>query len=63
MLADKAKAKHIPALIVTGYLSWLHERNPMLDINAYRVLRKPVTPQVLLRAIASTITKVDREKG
>jgi len=57
MLADKAKARRIPALIVTGYLSWLHERNPRIDINTYKVLRKPVTPQVLLRAIASTIAE------
>jgi DNA-binding response OmpR family regulator len=55
MLANKAKAKCIPVLIVTGYLSWLHERHPKLDINAYTVLRKPVTPQVLLGAITSTI--------
>jgi two-component system, NtrC family, response regulator HydG len=55
MLADKAKAKAIPALIVTGYLFWLHERNPKCDINAYSILRKPVTPQVLLGAITNTI--------
>src|ERR1700680_5020742 len=48
MLADKAKAKCIPALIVTGYLFWLHERDPKLDFNAYNILRKPVTPQVLI---------------
>jgi DNA-binding response OmpR family regulator len=55
MLADKAGAKCIPTLIVTGYLSWLHDRNPEHDINAYKVLRKPVTPQVLLRGITNTI--------
>jgi hypothetical protein len=46
--ADTAKAKRIPALFVTGYVRWLHERHPKLDLNAYNVLRKPVTPQVLL---------------
>jgi DNA-binding response OmpR family regulator len=55
LLADTAKAKRIPALIVTGYVGWLHERYPKLDINAYNVLRKPVTPQMLLGAITNTI--------
>jgi DNA-binding response OmpR family regulator len=55
MLADKAKAKCIPALIVTGQLFWLRERNPKPDIDAYMVLRKPVTPKVLLGAITNTI--------
>jgi two-component system, OmpR family, response regulator len=49
MLADKAKAKRVPAVIVT------QERNSKLDINAYMVLRKPVTPKVLLGAITNTI--------
>jgi DNA-binding response OmpR family regulator len=55
MLADKAKARCVPALIVTGQLFWLQERNPKPDINAYMVLRKPVTPKVLLGAITNTI--------
>jgi DNA-binding NtrC family response regulator len=55
MLAGKAQAKCIPVLIVTGYLPWLYERHPELDINAYMVLRKPVTPKVLLGAITNTI--------
>jgi DNA-binding response OmpR family regulator len=55
MLADKAKARCVLALIVTGYQSWLQERHPKLDINIYIVLRKPVTPKVLLGAITNTI--------
>ena len=54
-LADIAKARRIPALIVTGYRGWLHERHPQLDINAYKVLSKPVTPRVLLGAITKTM--------
>jgi DNA-binding NtrC family response regulator len=55
VLADTAKVRRIPALIVTGYVGWLHERYPKLDINAYNVLRKPVTPQMLLGTITNTI--------
>jgi CheY-like chemotaxis protein len=55
MLADIAKAKRIPALIVTGYVVWLLERHPKLDINAYKVLSKPITPQVLLAKVGSAI--------
>ena len=40
--------KLIVWIIVTGYRGWLHERHPQLDINAYKVLSKPVTPRVLL---------------
>jgi DNA-binding NtrC family response regulator len=53
MLADHANAKGVPTVIVTGYL----QSNPKLGTNAYTVLRKPVTPNVLLawvdRAISS----------
>jgi hypothetical protein len=56
MLADIAKAKRIPALIVTAYIGWLHERHPKLDINAYKVLSKPVTPRVLLAKVGSAIS-------
>jgi DNA-binding response OmpR family regulator len=55
MLADLAKAKRIPALIVTGYVVWLHELHPKLDINAYNVLCKPVTPRVLLAKVGGAI--------
>jgi CheY-like chemotaxis protein len=55
MLADIAKARRIPALIVTGYVVWLLERHPKLDINAYKVLHKPVTPQVLLAKVGGAI--------
>ena len=55
MLADIAKPRRIPALIVTGYVVWLLERHPKLDINAYKVLRKPVTPRVLLAKVGGAI--------
>jgi DNA-binding NtrC family response regulator len=55
MLADKAKAKGIPALIVTGYLPWLLDRNPKFDIRAYRVLQKPVRPSVLLAEVNNAL--------
>src|SRR5579864_7259112 len=55
MLAEIAKAKGIPALIVTGYVLWLHQRHPKLDINAYKVLSKPVTPLVLLAKVGGAI--------
>ena len=57
ILADHAKAKGVPAVIVTGYL----QSNPKLGVNAYTVLRKPVTPHVLLawvdRAISSDLAR------
>lgn len=54
-LADKAKAKGIPTVIVTGYLPWLCDRNPKLDVRAYRVLEKPVRPSVLLAEVKNAI--------
>jgi|SRR5580692_9328406 len=63
VLADIAKAKRIPALIVTGYRGWLHERHPQLDINAYKVLSKPVTPRVLLGAITKTMAASISERA
>jgi CheY-like chemotaxis protein len=49
MLADKAKAKGIPALIVTGYL--LDPHGSDFDFDAYTVLRKPITPRALLAEV------------
>jgi CheY-like chemotaxis protein len=54
-LADKAKSRGIPALIVTGYLPWLCDHNPKFDVSAYRVLQKPVRPSVLLAEVNNAI--------
>jgi two-component system, NtrC family, response regulator HydG len=54
-LADKAKTKGIPALIVTGYLPWLRDCNPKFDIRTYRVLQKPVRPSVLLAEVNNAL--------
>jgi two-component system, NtrC family, response regulator HydG len=51
MLADKAKAKGIPCLIVTGYLHDLRDSHPGVDFDQYAVLRKPVRSDVLLAAV------------
>lgn len=55
VLADKAEAQSISALIVTGFLHALDLGNPRADLSHYAILRKPVTPQVLLGAITKTI--------
>jgi DNA-binding NtrC family response regulator len=55
MLADKASAKGIAALIVTGFLHSLHRANPNIVLDHYSVLRKP-TPNVLLTAIGRAIS-------
>ncbi|HWD60794.1 MAG TPA: response regulator [Stellaceae bacterium] len=48
-LADKAKARGIPALIVTGH-------GLDLDPQKYRVLAKPVRPAVFLAAVEAAMT-------
>jgi DNA-binding NtrC family response regulator len=50
-LADQAKDKGIPSLIVTGYLHGLRAEHPNADFDQYAVLRKPVRAEVLLAAV------------
>jgi DNA-binding response OmpR family regulator len=54
MLADKAKAKGITALIVTGFLYEL-DSAPGVNLKNYTVLRKPLTPPDLLTAVTRAI--------
>jgi DNA-binding response OmpR family regulator len=51
VLADKAKAKGIPAIIVTGYMTELRGIDPAIDLDAYIVLPKPIRPTILLAAV------------
>jgi two-component system, NtrC family, response regulator PilR len=55
VLADKAKARGIRTLIVTGFLSDLDNRQLGTNSNTYTVLRKPLTPFALLAAINTAI--------
>jgi DNA-binding NtrC family response regulator len=50
-LADKAREKGIPSLIVTGYAFNLRDSD-CVDLSAYNVLLKPMRPAELLGAIA-----------
>jgi DNA-binding NtrC family response regulator len=51
MLADKAKAKGTPCLIVTGYLGDLRDSAPSVNLANYSILRKPVSANVLQAAV------------
>jgi two-component system, NtrC family, response regulator PilR len=62
VLADKAKAQGIAALIVTGFLHALDLGSPSADLNQYTILRKPVTPQVLLGALTKTMAAANLHK-
>jgi len=53
-LADAAQARHIPALIVTGYAFSLRI-GMSRDFSRYTVLDKPVRPAELLRAVAGML--------
>jgi DNA-binding response OmpR family regulator len=53
-LADTARAKGIPALIMTGYAFVLHAAGT--DLGRYDVLLKPIGVEELLATIAKTLT-------
>src|SRR5258708_39004820 len=54
MLADIAREKGIPALIVTGDASILRQ-SAAVDFWKYRWLLKPVRPQKLIEAVATVL--------
>jgi len=60
VLADKAAAQGVPALIVTGYLLGLTQVYPAIDFTRYPVLQKPLTPGDLLEAVARLLEPVTR---
>jgi len=53
-LADMARGKGIPAMIITGCALWLHEKGGV-DLSSYNMLSKPVRPRELLKAVARTL--------
>lgn len=53
MLADIAREKDIPALIVTGYAFVLHEEG--VDLAQYDVLLKPIRPDELLAIVTEAL--------
>jgi DNA-binding response OmpR family regulator len=57
-LADHAKLKGIPALLVTAYIDRLWSRGPVINLNNYNVLQKPLTPGVLLAAVSEECLKL-----
>jgi DNA-binding response OmpR family regulator len=54
-LAELARAKAIPAIIMTGYAFVLNE--PGVDLAHYEVLLKPISPEELLASIAKTLAE------
>ena len=52
-LADRAREKGIPSLIVTGYAFVLRELGA--DPKKYRVLLKPIRPSEILQAVADAL--------
>jgi two-component system, NtrC family, response regulator HydG len=50
-LADRAREKGIPVLIVTGYAFNL----PMRDLNRFEFLLKPLRPNELLQAVERSL--------
>jgi two-component system, NtrC family, response regulator HydG len=53
-LADRARDKDIPALIMTGYAFVLHAAG--VDLGQYDVLLKPISPEELLATVAKALT-------
>jgi DNA-binding response OmpR family regulator len=56
-LAELARAKGIPAVIMTGYAFVLNE--PGVDLGHYEVLLKPISPEELLASIAKMLEERD----
>ena len=63
VLADRAAAKGVPALIVTGYLLGLTQAYPGTDFAKYTILHKPVVSAEVLKAVAWLLLVPDRNKG
>ena len=57
MLADGARRRNIPAVIMTGYAFVLHQ--PGVDLAQYDVLLKPITPDELLATVAKRLAEPD----
>lgn len=54
-LADSARRRDIPVLIMTGYAFVL--QTPGVNLAQYDVLLKPIAPDELLAAVAETLAK------
>jgi len=53
LLAELARAREIPAIIITGYAFVLNE--PGVDLGRYDVLLKPISPEELLASVAKAL--------
>lgn len=53
LLAELARARETPAIIVTGYAFVLNE--PGIDLGRYDVLLKPISPEELLASVAKAL--------
>src|SRR5215469_1950081 len=53
VLAELARGRDIPAIIVTGYAFVLNQ--PGVDLRRYDVLLKPISPEELLASIAKAL--------
>lgn len=62
-LADQAKTKSLPTLIVTGFLNGLRQLNPKINFKDYNVLEKPVVPHVLLAKVADILGSDQRQSA
>ena len=56
-LADHAKLKGIPALIVTGFIDRLRRPGSPISWADYTVLPKPITPNVLIDSVSRMIRR------
>jgi DNA-binding response OmpR family regulator len=53
LLAELARAREIPAIIITGYAFVLNELG--VDLRRYDVLLKPISPEELLASVAKAL--------
>jgi DNA-binding response OmpR family regulator len=53
VLAELARSRDIPAIIITGYAFVLNETG--VDLRRYDVLLKPISPEELLASIAKAL--------
>jgi len=53
MLADRARERGVPAIIMTGYAFVLNERGS--DLRRYEVLLKPISPEELLAVVGARL--------
>jgi|SRR5579872_2147480 len=59
MLADRARAKGIAAVIITGYPLGMLKHGDNIDLREYKVLRKPITTSALLAVVSRETAHLD----